>query len=614
MSDVSIVGLGAMGAALARALLRAGHRVTVWNRARAKAEPLAREGAAVAESVAAAAAASPVVVVCVADYAATHGLLEPREVASALSGKTLVQLSTGSPGDARAAEAWAKARGVDYLDGAIMAMPDQVGKPGATLLVSGAPSAYRRSEPALKGLAGNLKYVGEVVGAAAALDFAILSYIFGGLLGGLHGALIAEVEGLSLEDLGAILIETAPDAAGMAKHMLDVVRKRAYDDAPQATVMTCLRAFESMARHAREANISGAFPAFGLALCRQAADAGHGQREFAAVIEPMRAPRLAPAPPGAPRPGRVVGEGGDDQVEEGAHARAQVAPARVHDAHRAAPRRPPLEQPHQPARVEIARDEELGQLGDAEPRDRPAPHQRRRRGRVAAAHQHRGPLAVALERPGLPPAPRAERDAGVLAQIARPRHRAAPGEVRGRGADAVLDVAEAPGHQRAVGRGARPHGQIDPLFDQIDAAVRDQKVERDALVFAQKPLEHRGQGALEQPGRGHAHEPARRPIARRGGAVGRHRVGHHPAALRVVRRARRGELHVARGALQKPGGEAVFELGHPLRHRRLRHAERLGRRREAARLDHADEDHHLVQIGGHRRVVLAPLGRDCLPR
>ena len=45
MSEVSVIGLGAMGSALVRALLRAGHRVTVWNRTSAKAEPLVREGA-----------------------------------------------------------------------------------------------------------------------------------------------------------------------------------------------------------------------------------------------------------------------------------------------------------------------------------------------------------------------------------------------------------------------------------------------------------------------------------------------------------------------------------------------------------------------------------------
>jgi 3-hydroxyisobutyrate dehydrogenase-like beta-hydroxyacid dehydrogenase len=44
-SDVSVIGLGAMGSALARTLLHNGHRVTVWNRTSAEADPLVRDAA-----------------------------------------------------------------------------------------------------------------------------------------------------------------------------------------------------------------------------------------------------------------------------------------------------------------------------------------------------------------------------------------------------------------------------------------------------------------------------------------------------------------------------------------------------------------------------------------
>jgi glycine/D-amino acid oxidase-like deaminating enzyme len=50
--DVGFIGLGHMGAPMALNLLKAGHRVTVYNRTRGKAEALAREGAQVAERVA----------------------------------------------------------------------------------------------------------------------------------------------------------------------------------------------------------------------------------------------------------------------------------------------------------------------------------------------------------------------------------------------------------------------------------------------------------------------------------------------------------------------------------------------------------------------------------
>src|SRR5262245_55553260 len=80
MSDVSVIGLGPMGIALARALLSNGYRVTVWNRTISKAEPLVREGAVLAPNVAFVVGASPVVIVCLHDYEIAYSILETEEV------------------------------------------------------------------------------------------------------------------------------------------------------------------------------------------------------------------------------------------------------------------------------------------------------------------------------------------------------------------------------------------------------------------------------------------------------------------------------------------------------------------------------------------------------
>ncbi|MCL6624006.1 MAG: NAD(P)-binding domain-containing protein, partial [Fimbriimonadales bacterium] len=51
METIGFVGLGVMGGAMARHLLRAGHPLIVWNRTPEKAEPLRAEGALVAPSL-----------------------------------------------------------------------------------------------------------------------------------------------------------------------------------------------------------------------------------------------------------------------------------------------------------------------------------------------------------------------------------------------------------------------------------------------------------------------------------------------------------------------------------------------------------------------------------
>src|SRR3982074_2865194 len=72
--DVGFIGLGHMGAPMARNLLKAGHRVTVYNRTRSKAEALAREGAQVAERVADACRAD-VLITMLSDDAAVEGVV-----------------------------------------------------------------------------------------------------------------------------------------------------------------------------------------------------------------------------------------------------------------------------------------------------------------------------------------------------------------------------------------------------------------------------------------------------------------------------------------------------------------------------------------------------------
>lgn len=287
MSDVSVIGLGSMGTALARALLRNGSRVTVWNRTDAKAEPLVAEGAAVAPTALAAVQASAVVIVCVTDYQATYRVLEAKEVTSALAGKVLVQLSTGTPDEARDAEAWAKQRGVDYLDGAILATPTQVATPECTILAAGSETAFGKSKTLLERMAGTVTYLGPRVGAASALDLAFLSYLFAALAGFYHGARLCEVEGLPVADFGAMAASVAPAIGQMVKHDSDTIQAGNYEN-PEATIALCANAAELLLRQAREARMNTELPAFLLGLFKKGMAAGHGNESTAALIKVLR--------------------------------------------------------------------------------------------------------------------------------------------------------------------------------------------------------------------------------------------------------------------------------------------------------------------------------------
>lgn len=190
---VTVIGLGAMGRAMAEALLNAGHPVTVWNRSATKADALVERGARRAGEVAEALGAGDVTIVCVLDYPAVRALLEP--AAGALEGRTIVNLTNGSPDEARAMEQWITSQGAAYLDGGIMAIPPTVGTPGAFVFVSGEEDVARRAGPAIAPLGEPIE-VGRDAGLASLYDIALLSGMFG-ISAGVHHAvaLVASVGG-----------------------------------------------------------------------------------------------------------------------------------------------------------------------------------------------------------------------------------------------------------------------------------------------------------------------------------------------------------------------------------------------------------------------------------
>ncbi|RSN07711.1 6-phosphogluconate dehydrogenase [Nonomuraea sp. WAC 01424] len=200
-ADISVIGLGLMGAALAGALLDAGHRVTVWNRSADKAEPLVAKGATRAATVAEAVAARLRVIVCVLDYPAVYEVLADVP----LEGRVVANLTTGRPVEAREAADWVTGRGGDYLDGGIMAVPQMIGRPGALVLYSGSRQAYDRFEAVFGALAG-VRYVGDDPGMAPLLALAMLTGMYGQIAGFLEAVALVESASYPLSEFTSTLL------------------------------------------------------------------------------------------------------------------------------------------------------------------------------------------------------------------------------------------------------------------------------------------------------------------------------------------------------------------------------------------------------------------------
>ena len=159
---VGIIGLGIMGAPMARNLLRAGHPLTVYTRTRARAAGLLAAGAAWADSPAALAAAVDAVVTMLPDTPAVEAVMAGPDgvLAGARAGLLAIDMSTIDPAAARALAERAAAAGVALLDA-----PVSGGEQGAiagtlSIMVGGAAAAFDRAGPLFAALGKRVTYMG----------------------------------------------------------------------------------------------------------------------------------------------------------------------------------------------------------------------------------------------------------------------------------------------------------------------------------------------------------------------------------------------------------------------------------------------------------------------
>jgi 3-hydroxyisobutyrate dehydrogenase len=162
-AKLAYVGMGLMGLPMAKRLLAAGHRVTVWNRTAAKCAPAVEAGAILAASAADAARGAAIVFMCLTDTKAVEAAVFGRDgIADGLApDAVLVDFSSMSPEATRAFAARLKAeRGAHWLDA-----PVSGGVPGAeagtlAVMAGGDADAFARAEPFVRAMAQRFTLMG----------------------------------------------------------------------------------------------------------------------------------------------------------------------------------------------------------------------------------------------------------------------------------------------------------------------------------------------------------------------------------------------------------------------------------------------------------------------
>ena len=161
--SVGWIGIGRMGYAMAERLAKAGADLTVWNRTRAKAEPLAAFGAKVATDVADLAACELVFVMVStwkdvdAVIAGPSGLLSR----GATKTKLVVECSSISLEGSAALRETLGARGIDLLAAPVSGNAKVIKAGRLSFVCSGPRAAFDAALPFLRMIAPAASYVGE---------------------------------------------------------------------------------------------------------------------------------------------------------------------------------------------------------------------------------------------------------------------------------------------------------------------------------------------------------------------------------------------------------------------------------------------------------------------
>jgi 3-hydroxyisobutyrate dehydrogenase-like beta-hydroxyacid dehydrogenase len=163
-SKLGWIGIGRMGYAMAERLAAQGADLTVWNRTRAKAEPLAAKGAKIADDLAALAACD-IVFVMVSTYDDVHEVIAgPRGLLSG-SGtakpKLIVECSSISLEGSGALRALLAARGIELLAAPVSGNAKVIKAGRLTFVCSGPRSAFDAALPYMRMIGPSASYVGE---------------------------------------------------------------------------------------------------------------------------------------------------------------------------------------------------------------------------------------------------------------------------------------------------------------------------------------------------------------------------------------------------------------------------------------------------------------------
>ncbi|TWG08103.1 NAD(P)-dependent oxidoreductase [Saccharopolyspora dendranthemae] len=287
-APVAIIGLGPMGQSMTRALLAAGHPVTVWNRTARRADGVIADGATLASTPVEAVEVGELVILSLTDYQVMYDVLGG--ATGSLAGRTLVNLSSDTPDRTREAASWAAGHCADFLVGGVMVPAPMIGTGSARVHYSGPREVLARHQRTLA-LLGEPNYLGEAPGLAQMMYQAELAVFLTALSGLMHATAMLGSAGLNAKEALSELLSFT-DAIGAIVRAGEDVPGAALDAGAHPGEPSTVTMMGATADHIVETSASVGLD---LALPRavqshygRAIDAGRGGDNWTRIIDVMR--------------------------------------------------------------------------------------------------------------------------------------------------------------------------------------------------------------------------------------------------------------------------------------------------------------------------------------
>jgi len=210
MANLGFVGLGVMGSEMVSRLLDKGHSVTGYNRTRAKAERLIKKGMKWADTPRAVCAAADVTFSMVTNEKALGAVTEgPDGILGAITaGKSLIDMSTVSPGYSRALAAKVREKGADMIDAPVSGSVITLQEGKLSVMVGGRRETFESLKPILDDIGPKVTYVGDN-GLALSMKIATNLSLAVQMMAFSEGVLIAEKSGIKREVAVDVLVNSA---------------------------------------------------------------------------------------------------------------------------------------------------------------------------------------------------------------------------------------------------------------------------------------------------------------------------------------------------------------------------------------------------------------------